>query len=30
MTEAFAEVFPDAPSAGLIEAKVRRCWGEPQ
>ena len=30
MTEAFAELFPQAPTAGLVEAKVRRCWGEPQ
>jgi hypothetical protein len=30
MTEAFAEVFPDAPTTKLVEAQVRRCWGEPQ
>jgi DNA polymerase I-like protein with 3'-5' exonuclease and polymerase domains len=28
MTEAFAKWFPDAPTRGLVEAKIGRCWKE--
>ena len=28
MTEAFLEVFPEAPTTGLVEAKMARCWAE--
>jgi DNA polymerase I len=28
MTEAFLEVFPDAPTIGLVDAGIRQCWAE--
>jgi DNA polymerase-1 len=28
MTTAFVKWFPDAPTRGLVEAKIGRCWGE--
>jgi DNA polymerase I-like protein with 3'-5' exonuclease and polymerase domains len=28
MTRAFTEFFPNAPSAGLVDAKIVRSWGE--
>ena len=28
MTEAFLEVFPDAPAIGLVDAEIRQCWAE--
>lgn len=30
MTRAFAELFPGAPVADLVEVKIRPCWGEPE
>jgi DNA polymerase I-like protein with 3'-5' exonuclease and polymerase domains len=28
MTAAFTEWFPDAPTSGLVEAKIVRCWAD--
>ena len=28
MTDAFSEVFPDAPTLGLVDVAIRRCWAE--
>jgi hypothetical protein len=28
MTQAFLEVFPDAPATGLVDVAVVDCWAE--